>query len=105
MRVFNTPKYGVPISLIKDGQIAMQTSGNMDWKYDDITDHYAVAYSFISYVCSVRDQLLVTKSRNRKLRPPTADFDQLIIHYADQIVCYDKQDFYFDIPTPIAATA
>lgn len=102
MSISNSFKDGVPIRLIRNEQIVVETRGDAHWNYDDVTDHYALACSFIDYLDSVRADLVKTKKRKIK-HNITEDFDFVEIQYKDRTLRYAKDEVV--IPTPIAVSA
>lgn len=96
MPISNSPKFGVPISLLKDGKPIIETTGDSHWTHAEVKDNDSVALGFIEYLDSVYVDLL----KDPKRRPLSNDFDTLQIEYTDCLLEYTKDELICLCITP-----
>jgi hypothetical protein len=80
-------KIMVPVRLLKSGKILLEVVGPVEWKFDDVTNHFAIAEAFVTYVAGVYAQVSTTPTRSKKM---TA-FDNWNTYTEVEIVYDDNQ--------------
>lgn len=81
----NSLRFGVPIRLIKNGKIVVETRGDSHWASYESNDAEVID-AFLDYMVSVREDLL--KNPSHKIL--TDDYDFLEIAYKDHVIRYPK---------------